>query len=127
MPMPRALPLVVLPLLLLASGCSEAVSTATAVKDCAALASDVARTQLSGTPTRADAEQAVQRLDDRIASLDSPEVKDAATELRDQLRALQEATASADPAAARQATERARAAARDAAQACGLPADQFLG
>lgn len=125
--MTRALLAALLPIALLATGCSEAVDKATAVKDCAGLATDVARTKLSGTPTQAEAEQAVQRLDDRIGSLDSPRVRDAATELRDQLRALQEAARSADPAAARLATERARAAAARTAEACGLPAEQFLG
>lgn len=129
--MPRALLAVLLPIALLCTGCSgavdKAVDKATAVKDCAGLATDVARTKLSGTPTQADAEQAVQRLDDRIGSLDSPAVRDAATELRDQLRAVQAAARSADPAAAQLATDRARAAAKRTAEACGLPAEQFLG
>lgn len=124
--MSRSLLLVLLPLTLLAGGCSEAVDTATAVRDCAGLASDVARTPLSGTPTQEEVEQAVRRLDERVESLDSPDVRDAASELRDRLRELQEAARSADPAAVRQATERARAAATSTAEACGLPAEQFL-
>lgn len=42
----RLLPLLALPALLLSAGCSEAVETATTVRDCAALAADVARTGL---------------------------------------------------------------------------------
>ena len=124
----RTRPLVLLlPLVLLTAGCSEARNAASTVTDCAGLASDVARTGLSGVPTQAEAEQAVQRLDERVETLDSPEVRDAATELRDRLRDLQQAARSADPVAAQQAAEEARAAARRTAQACGLPASQFLG
>ena len=46
--------------------------------------------------------------------------------LRDRLRDLQEAARSADPAAVEQAVSDARDAARSTAEACGLPADQFL-
>lgn len=113
--------------MLLLTGCSEAVESATAVKDCAGLATDVARSGLAGTPTRAEAQAAVDRLDERIAGLESTAVKEAATTLRDRLRELQEAASAADPAAAQTALAAARDAARDAAQACGLPADQFLG
>ena len=116
-----------LPLLLLTAGCSDAREAASTVTDCAGLASDVARSGLAGVPTQAEAEAAVQRLDDRVQSLDSPEVRDAATDLRDRLRELQQAARAADPAAAAQAAERAREAARRTAQTCGLPADQFLG
>ena len=121
----RLLPLLV-PVLLL-TGCSEAVDTATTVRDCAGLATDVARSGLAGTPTQAEAEAAVDRLDERIAGLESTTVRDAATTLRDRLRELQAAAASADAAKARAAVTAARDAARDAAEACGLPADQFLG
>ena len=122
----RALALVLLPLAL-ATGCAQAQDTADKVRDCAALASDVARSGLQGVPTQEEAEAAVKRLDDRVEQLDSEEVRDAATVLRDRLRELQSAARSADPAAARQAADRARAAARDAAEACSLPVDQFLG
>ena len=122
----RLLP-VLLPLVLVTAGCQQARDTAATVSDCAGLASDVARSGLSGVPTQAEAEQAVRRLDDRVQTLDSPDVRDAATELRDRLRDLQSAARSADPAAAQQAADAARAAARRTAEVCGLPADQFLG
>ena len=119
-----------LPLLLtalLATGCSEAQQVVGSATDCAALATDVARTGLDGVPTQEEATSAVDRLDRRVQELDDGEVRDAATTLRDRLRELQEAVRSADPAAARTAAEQARDAARDTAQACGLPADRFLG
>lgn len=121
--MDRPVLTLLLPLVLLAGGCSQART----VSDCAALASDVARSGLSGVPTQAEAQAAVQRLDERISSLDAEPVRTAATDLRDRLRELQESARSGDAAAARAAAERARESARRTAQACGLPADQFLG
>ena len=111
----------------LLTGCAEARNTAGTVKDCAGLAGDVARSGLAGTPTQAEAEAAVRRLDERVETLDSPEVRDAATGLRDRLRELQEAARSSDPVAATQAASRAREAARRTADVCGLPVEQFLG
>lgn len=122
----RLLPLL-LPVLLLTAGCAEARETASTVRDCAGLASDVARSGLQGVPSQAEAEAALQRLDDRVQGLESGTVRDAATTLRDRLRDLAEAAGNADPAAATEAADAARQAAGDAAQACGLPADQFLG
>jgi len=115
------------PSLLLVGGCAEARDTATAVRDCAGLAADAARSGLSGVPTQSEAEQAVQRLDDRIGEIDSPDVRDAATALRDRLREVQEAVASADSSAVTGAVQAARDAAESAAAACGLSAEQFLG
>jgi len=115
------------PSLLLVGGCSEARDTADTVRDCAGLAADAARSGLSGVPTQAEAEQSVRRLDDRISELDSPDVRDAATGLRDRLRGVQDALASADPSAVTGAVQAARDAAGSAAAACGLSADQFLG
>ena len=117
--------LALLPVLLL-TGCAAAQETAATVQDCAGLASDVARSGLQGVPTQAEAEEALQRLDERVETLDSDEVRDAATTLRDRLRELVEATRDADPAAVSAAADRARSAARDAAEACSLPVDQFL-
>jgi hypothetical protein len=119
-----------LPLLLtglLATGCSEARDAVGSAAECASLAADVARTGLNGIPTAAEAEQAVQRLDDRVQDLQDTRVRDAATSLRDRLRDLQEAARSADPAAVERAVAEAREAGRSTAEACGLPADQFLG
>lgn len=118
------LPLLLAALVSTGCGARDAVSTAS---DCVGLARDVASTGLSGVPTRADVEQAVEQLDQRVQDLQDEQVKDAATGLRDRLRELQEAIAAADPAAVRTAAGRARDAARDTAEACGVPAGQFLG
>jgi hypothetical protein len=118
-----------LPLLLtglLATGCSEAREAVGGAAECASLAADIARTGLDGIPTAAEAEQAVQRLDERVQGLQDTEVREAAGTLRDRLRDLQEAAQAADPAAVEQAATDARDAARSTAEACGLPADQFL-
>ncbi len=111
---------------LLVTGCSEAREAVGGAADCASLAADIARTGLDGVPTAAEAEAAVQRLDDRVQDLQDPSVREAAGTLRDRLRDLQEAARSADPAAVEQAVTDAREAARSTAEACGLPADQFL-
>jgi hypothetical protein len=112
---------------LLATGCSEAREAVGGAAECASIAADVARTGLDGIPTEAEAQEAVQRLDDRVQDLQDSEVREAAGTLRDRLQDLQEAARSADPAAVERAVGDARAAARGTAEACGLPADQFLG
>ena len=114
-------------LLPLAVGCSEVQDTANRAADCAGLAQDVAASGLDRTPTQADAEQAVDRLDRRIEQLDDEDVKQAATTLRDRLRELREAAQAADPAAAQAAAASARDAARAVAETCGIPVDQVLG
>jgi hypothetical protein len=112
---------------LLVTGCSEARDAVGSATECASLAADVARSGLDGVPTAAEAEEAVQRLDERVQGLKDTEVREAAGTLRDRLRDLQEAARSADPAAVERAVADAREAARGTAEACGLPADQFLG
>jgi len=119
-----------LPLLvtgLLATGCSEAREAVGSATECASLAADIARTGLNGIPSEAEAQEAVQRLDDRVEGLQDTQVREAAGTLRDRLRDLQEAARSADPAGVERAAAEARDAARGTAEACGLPADQFLG
>ena len=111
---------------LLATGCAEAREAVGGATECASLATDIARIGLNGVPSPAEAEQAVQRLDDRVQGLQDAEVREAAGTLRDRLRDLQQAARSADPAGVQQAVTEARDAARGTAQACGLPADQFL-
>ena len=109
------------------AGCSEAVDTASRVRDCAALASDVAASGLGAAPSLAQAEQAVRRLDERIATLGDGEVKTAATTLRDRLTDLVAAARGGDAAAISSAAAAARTAAEQAARTCGLPVEQFLG
>jgi hypothetical protein len=119
-----------LPVLLLlgvlGTGCSDPRDTAAQLSDCTALATDVADLGLGGVPTQADAEAALERLDDRLADLKSPDVRDAAGDLRDRVREVQEAARSGDAAALTAAVDRAREAAEAAAKACGLPADALL-
>ena len=132
-PSGHAAPVRLLPLLLvvpLLAGCSEAVTavdTATRARDCVALARDVAATGLGQVPSQQQAEEAVRRLDERVDTLDSPEVRDAATSLRDRLQELVDATRSGNPADATRAAAEARAAAERTAETCGLPVGQFLG
>jgi hypothetical protein len=116
--------LLLAPLLLV--GCASAQQAVDRTTDCVALAGDVAAAGLDGTPTLADAEAAVQRLDDRLASLDEGDVRDAATVLRDRLVDVVEAARAGDPAALQEAGDAARQAARDAAATCGVPVDRFL-
>ena len=111
----------------LLTGCAQARETAGTIQDCAGLVSDVASTGLQGVPTKAQAEQAVQRLDERVQSLGPGAVREAATALRDRLDELQQAAGRADAAAVRKATTDARDAAATAAKACSLPVEQFLG
>jgi septal ring factor EnvC (AmiA/AmiB activator) len=113
-------------LLPLLAGCAEGRDLATRVEDCAGLAQDLAAAGLDRTPTQAEAEQAVSRLDNRIEQLGDEELKQAASRLRDRLRSVQEAVRSADPAAAQSAATEARDAARDVAATCGIPVDQLL-
>jgi hypothetical protein len=113
--------------LLALTGCSAITDTADRAADCVGLARDVAASGLSGTPTVEDAEAAVRRLDDRIAQLGEGEVRDAATALRDRLRELAEAARAGDAGEVQRSGDAARQAARDAAAACSIPVDQFLG
>ena len=109
------------------SACSEVQDTANRAQECVGLARDAASAGLDRTPTVEDAEAAARRLDDRVAELDDEELKESAGALRDRLRELAEAARSADPARAQQAADAARQAARDTAETCGVPVDQFLG
>jgi hypothetical protein len=120
----RLLPLLVTPLLLL--GCSDAVDTATKVKDCATLASDLAQSGLGSTPTAAEAEATAKKLQERVETLDSQEVKDAASTLADRLEELRAAAARKDATDVQAAVTKARDAARDAASTCGVPVDQLV-
>lgn len=113
--------------LLALTGCSSVTETADRAADCVALARDVAAAGISGTPSVEDAEAAVRRLDDRVAQLGEGEVRDAAVELRDRLSELAEAARAGDAGEVQRAGDAARQAARDAAAACSIPVDQFLG
>ncbi|MDP3712593.1 MAG: hypothetical protein Q8R60_08935 [Mycobacteriales bacterium] len=111
---------------LVLTGCSDAIDTATKVKDCATLATDLASSGLNRVPTQAEAEATAKKLQDRVESLDSQEVKDAASDLSSKLEALRAAAASKDAAAVQRAVEDARDSARAAAETCGIPVSQLV-
>jgi hypothetical protein len=75
----------------------------------------------------AEAEQAAQRLDQRLREVDDADVKRAGEALRDRVRALAEAARNADPADARKALADVEAAARRLADTCGVDVDQVGG
>ena len=118
---------VVLLLALPLTACGDVQETAGRAADCVQLARAAADAGLSGTPSAAQAEEAVRTLDERVEGIDDPQLREDAGALRDRLREVLEAARSADPATATAAADRARQAARDTARTCGLPVDQFLG
>lgn len=111
---------------LLASGCGGAEDTAGRLRDCTALAADVARAGLSRVPSQEQAERAADAVHERLSRL-SPKVHDPAVVLHDRLHAIEDARADGDAARAAKAAAQARDAAADVAAACGLPVDRFVG
>jgi hypothetical protein len=75
----------------------------------------------------AEAEQAAQRLDQRLREVDDADVKQAGEALRDRVRQLAAAARSADAADAQQALADVEAAARRLAGACDVNVDQVGG
>jgi hypothetical protein len=75
----------------------------------------------------AQAEQAAQRLDQRLREVDDADVRQAGEALRDRVRRLAEAARSADAADAQQALADVEAAARRLAAACDVNVDQVGG
>jgi outer membrane murein-binding lipoprotein Lpp len=75
----------------------------------------------------AEAEQAAQRLDQRLREVDDAEVKQAGEALRDRVRQLADAAANASAADAREALADVEAAARRLASTCGVDVDQVGG
>ena len=75
----------------------------------------------------AEAEQAAQRLDQRLREVDDADVKQAGEALRDRVRQLADAAANASAADAREALADVEAAARRLAGTCGVDVDQVGG
>jgi len=73
------------------------------------------------------AEQAAQRLDQRLREVDDADVKRAGEALRDRVRSLAEAARNADAADSRKALADVEAAARRLASTCGVDVDQVGG
>ena len=96
--------------------------------DCAGLVGELTGINWSDVQQApAEAEQAAQRLDERLREVNDADVKAAGEALRDRVRRLAEAAQNADAADARQALSDVEAAARRLANACGVNVDQVGG
>jgi hypothetical protein len=96
--------------------------------DCAALVGELTGIDWSDVQQApAEAEQAAQRLDERLRDVDDADVKQAGEALRDRVRQLAEAAQNADAADAQQALSDVEAAARRLAGACDVNVDQVGG
>jgi predicted small secreted protein len=96
--------------------------------DCAGLVSELTGVDWNDVrQAPAQAEQAAQRLDQRLREVDDADVKQAGEALRDRVRRLAEAARNADAADARQALADVEAAARRLAAACDVNVDQVGG
>jgi hypothetical protein len=93
--------------------------------DCAALVGEL--TGINWTDVQqapAEAEQAAQKLDQRLREVDDADVKQAGEALRDRVRELADAARNASAAEAQQALADVEAAARRLASTCGVNVDQ---
>jgi predicted small secreted protein len=96
--------------------------------DCAGLVGELTGIDWSDVQRApAEAEQAAQRLDQRLREVDDADVKQAGEALRDRVRELADAAANASAADARQALADVEAAARRLASTCGVDVDQVGG
>jgi hypothetical protein len=96
--------------------------------DCAGLVGELTGIDWSDVrQAPAQAEQAAQRLDQRLREVDDADVKQAGEALRDRVRRLAEAARSADAADAQRALADVEAAARRLASTCGVDVDQVGG
>ena len=96
--------------------------------DCAGLVGELTGINWSDVQQApAEAEQAAQRLDERLREVNDADVKAAGEALRDRVRRLAEAAQNADAADAQQALSDVEAAARRLANACGVNVDQVGG
>jgi hypothetical protein len=96
--------------------------------DCAALVGEL--TGISWNDVQqapAEAEQAAQKLDQRLREVDDADVKAAGEALRDRVRELADAAGNANAADAQQALDDVEAAARRLASACDVNVDQVGG
>ena len=75
----------------------------------------------------AEAEQAAQRLDQRLREVDDADVRQAGEALRDRVRALADATRNASAADAQKALADVEAAARRLASTCGVDVGEVGG
>ena len=93
--------------------------------DCAALVGELTGVSWSDVQqVPAQAEEAAQKLDQRLREVDDADVKRAGEALRDRVRELADAARSADAADAQAALVDVEAAARRLAAACDVNVDQ---
>jgi hypothetical protein len=96
--------------------------------DCAALVGELTGVDWSDVQQApAQAEEAAQKLDQRLQEVDDADVKAAGEALRDRVRQLADSAANADAADAQQALADVEAAARRLATACDVNVDQVGG
>ena len=96
--------------------------------DCAGLVGELTGVDWSDARrVPAEAEQAAERLDQRLREVDDADVKRAGEALRDRVRSLAEAARNADAADSRKALADVEAAARRLASTCGVDVDQVGG
>jgi len=127
----RALALALVLALPVLTGCEAAQQAQQGVDkaaDCAGLVGELTGVDWSDVrQAPAQAEQAAQRLDQRLREVDDADVRQAGEALRDRVRRLAEAARSADAADAQQALADVEAAARRLAAACDVNVDQVGG
>jgi outer membrane murein-binding lipoprotein Lpp len=115
----------------LLAGCDAAQQAQQGVDkaaDCAGLVGELSGIDWNDVrQAPAEAEQAAQRLDQRLREVDDADVKRAGEALRDRVRSLAEAARNADAADARKALADVEAAARRLASICGVDVDQVGG
>ncbi|HJW59357.1 MAG TPA: hypothetical protein VJ931_06955 [Actinomycetota bacterium] len=96
--------------------------------DCAALVGELTGVSWSDVQqVPAQAEEAAEKLDQRLQEVDDADVKAAGEALRDRVRQLADAAQNADAADAQQALADVEAAARRLASACDVNVDQVGG
>jgi hypothetical protein len=96
--------------------------------DCAGLVSDLTGVDWNDVrQAPAEAEQAADKLDQRLREVDDADVKQAGEALRDRVRQLADAARNADAADAQRALDNVEAAARRLAATCGVDAGEVGG
>jgi hypothetical protein len=127
----RALALALVLALPVLTGCEAAQQAQQGVDkaaDCAGLVGELTGIDWSDVQRApAEAEQAAQRLDQRLREVDDADVKAAGEALRDRVRQLADAAGNASTADAQQALDNVEAAARRLAGACDVNVDQVGG
>src|SRR5215203_5293248 len=115
----------------LLAGCDAAQQAQQGVDkaaDCAGLVGELSGIDWNDVrQAPAQAEQAAQRLDQRLREVDDADVKRAGEALRDRVRSLAEAARNADAADSGKALADVEAAARRLASTCGVDVDQVGG